>query len=200
MAFCALSEAKGMDIKMNKKQVYVMLANGFEEIEALTVVDILRRGEVAVSTVSITEEKMVTSSHGILVQADLTFSEMKEEETEMIVLPGGMPGTVNLKEKQELMDMILRRHEKRQLISAICAAPALIFGELGILEGRNAICYPSMEEHMRGANYQKEEKAVQDGHIITGCGMGGAIPFGLKILEALKGKEIAEKVKESIVY
>ena len=185
---------------MNKKQVYVMLANGFEEIEALTVVDILRRGEVVVSTVSITEEKMVTSSHGILVQADLTFSEMKEEDAEMIVLPGGMPGTVNLKEKQELVDMILRRHEKRQLLSAICAAPALIFGELGILEGRNATRYPSMEEHMRGANYQKEEKAVKDGHIITGCGMGGAIPFGLKILEALKGKETAEKVKESIVY
>lgn len=185
---------------MNEKQVYVMLANGFEEIEALTVVDILRRGEVAVSTVSITEEKMVTSSHHILVQADLAFSEMKEEDAEMIVLPGGMPGTVNLKEKQELVDMILRRHEKKQLISAICAAPALIFGELGILEGKNATCYPSMEKHMRGAHYLKEEKAVQDGHIITGCGMGGAIPFGLKILEALKGKELAEKVKESIVY
>ena len=182
------------------KQVYVMLADGFEEIEALTVVDILRRGKVPVSTVSITEKQTVTSSHNITVTADFTFSQLKEEEAEMIVLPGGMPGTVHLKEKQELMDLVMRRYENNQWIAAICAAPALIFGELGILNERNAVCYPGMEEHMKGAHYLKEEKSVQDGHVITGCGMGGAIPFGLKLLEVLKGKEVADEIKESIVY
>ena len=182
------------------QQVYVMLANGFEEIEALTVVDILRRGEVEVATVSITDEKFVTSSHGITVKADLCFLEMKEEEAKMIVLPGGMPGTKNLREKQELMELITKRYEKKQLLAAICAAPGLIFGELGMLEGRNATCYPAMAEYMKGANYLKEEKVVQDNFIITGCGMGGAIPFSLKILEVLKGKEVAEKVKQDILY
>lgn len=179
---------------------YVMLANGFEEIEALAVVDVLRRGGVDVFTVSITEETMVTSSHNITVQADIPFSKMKAEDAQVIVLPGGLPGTVHLKEKQELMDMVMRRHENKELIAAICAAPALIFGELGILDGRNATCYRGMEEHMKGATYQKEEKAVKDGHIITGCGMGGAIDFGLLILEQLKGKEVASDVKESILY
>lgn len=182
------------------KQVYVMLANGFEEIEALTVVDILRRGEVKVSTVSITEEKRVTSSHGIVVEADLAFSEMKEEEAELIVLPGGMPGTAHLREKQELMDMITRRYERKELLAAICAAPGLILGDLGMLEGKNATCYPAMAEYMKGTKYLKEEKVVQDDFIITGCGMGGAIPFSLKILENLKGKEVADRIKESILY
>ena len=182
------------------KQVYVMLANGFEEIEALTVVDILRRGDVKTATVSITEEKKVVSSHGIVVEADLCFSEMKEEDAEAIVLPGGMPGTINLKEKQELMDMLTRRYEKKQLIAAICAAPGLILGDLGMLEGRNATCYPAIAEYMKGANYQKEEQVVQDEFLITACGMGAAIPFSLKILEVLKGKEVAKQVQESILY
>ncbi len=182
------------------KRVYVMLADGFEEIEALTVVDILRRGEVEVATVSITEEKWVMSSHQIKVEADVTFSQMKEEEAQAIVLPGGMPGTVHLREKKELMDMVMKRHENGQLLCAICAAPGLILGDLGILEGRKATCYPAMAEHMKGAEYVKEEKAVQDGHLITGCGMGGAIPFSLKILAQLKGEEIANKVRESIIY
>lgn len=182
------------------KPVYVILAEGFEEIEALTVVDILRRGEVFVSTVSNTEEKFVAGSHQIIVKADLIFSEMKEEEALAIVLPGGMPGTIHLKENEKLMEMVKRRHEKEELLAAICAAPALILGDLEIIKGRKATCFPTMTEYLKEANYQPDRKVVQDGHIITGCGMGGAIPFGLQILEALKGKEVANKIQKSIVY
>lgn len=182
------------------KQVYVMLANGFEEIEALTVVDLLRRGDVKTSMVSITEEKEVVGSHGIAVKADLCFVEMSKEEASMIVLPGGMPGTKYLREKQALVDMLIKRYEKKEWIAAICAAPGLILGDLGMLEGRNATCYPAMAEYMKGANYQKEEQVVQDEFLITACGMGAAIPFSLKLLEVLKGKEVAKQVQESILY
>lgn len=189
-----------MERSIKMKQVYIILADGFEEIEALTVVDILRRGQVSTMMVSNTEEKYVTGAHGIKVETDLRFSEMKEEEILALVLPGGMPGTVNLKENKKLMEMVEKRHKQEELTAAICAAPALIFGDLGLLEGKNATCYPSMEEHLTGAKYLADQKTVQDGHLITGCGMGGAIPFGLQILEALKGKELAKQIKNSIVY
>lgn len=180
------------------KKVCVMLAEGFEEIEALTVVDILRRGEIAVDMVSITEDEMITGAHGITVKADKTFSKM-EGTVDCIVLPGGLPGTVNLKEKVELMEKVKKQYEEGRYIGAICAAPALILGELGLLQDKKATCYPQMEEHMKGAIYDDTKPVVQDGTIITSCSMGGAIAFSLQILECLSNKEKANQIRESLV-
>lgn len=180
------------------KKVYVMLAEGFEEIEALTVVDVLRRGEVFVEMVSITEDEMVTGGHGITVKADKTFSKV-EDVVDCIVLPGGLLGTMNLKEKVELMEKIKKQYEEGRYVAAICAAPALILGELGLLQGKKATCYPQMEEHMKGAIYDNQSSAVQDGTIITACSMGGAIDFSLQILEALLGEEKSTQIRESLV-
>lgn len=180
------------------KKVCVMLAEGFEEIEALTVVDVLRRGEIVVDMVSITENEMVTGAHGITVKADKTFSKM-EENVDCIVLPGGLPGTVNLKEKVELMEKVKKQYEEGRYIGAICAAPALILGELGLLQGKKATCYPQMEAHMKGAIYDNTRSVIEDGTIITSCSMGGAIAFSLQILESLSGKEKARQIRESLV-
>lgn len=175
-----------------------MLAEGFEEIEALTVVDVLRRGEISVEMVSNTENEMVTGAHGIAVKIDKAFSKM-EENVDCIVLPGGLPGTVHLKENEELMEKVKKQYEEGRYIAAICAAPALILGELGLLEGKKATWYPQMEEHMKGVFYDDKHSVVQDGTIITACSMGGAIAFSLQILEALSGKEKSEQVRESLV-
>ena len=136
-------------------KVCVFLVDGVEEIEALTVVDILRRGGVTVETVSITDSKSVTSSHKITIQADRLLSEINFDETAMIVLPGGMPGTKNLEACAPLMEQVDRFHAQGKYLSAICAAPS-IFGHKGLLKGRTACCFPDFESHLEGAVVTKE--------------------------------------------
>lgn len=179
-------------------RVCVFFATGFEEIEALTVVDILRRAGVGVDMVSVTGEKKVTGSHGITVEMDKLYEEIDFEQTDMIVLPGGMPGTTNLEAFSPLMEQVEDFYAKEKFIAAICAAPS-IFGHRGMLKGKAACSNPGFESHLDGADV-KYDPAVVAGHVITSRGMGTAIPFGLAILEQLEGKEAVLKMKEKIVY
>ena len=179
-------------------KVCVFFAAGYEEIEALTVVDILRRASIDVEMVSITGEKKVTGSHNITVEMDKLFNEVDFESIDMLVLPGGMPGTKNLEAFEPLMDKIDDFYNKGKYIAAICAAPS-IFGHKGILKGKKACSYPSFESHLEGADVTREPAAV-DNNVITGRGMGTAIPFALAILKELKGSEAAASMKESIVF
>ena len=179
-------------------KVCVFFATGFEEIEALTVVDILRRAKIDVDMVSITEEKRVTGSHGITVEMDTVFAEVDFEGTDMIVLTGGMPGTVNMEDFSPLMEQVEKFHANKKWIAAICAAPS-IFGHRGMLNGKPACANPGFESHLEGADV-KSDPAVVAGHIITSRGMGTAIPFALAILEQLEGTDAVVQMKKGIVF
>lgn len=178
-------------------EVYVFLADGFEEIEGLTVVDLLRRAGIGIDTVSIMGRKEIMGAHRIKVEADLLFDEADFDKAEMLVLPGGLPGTDYLREHEGLREQILKFYEAKKL-AAICAAPT-IFGELGLLKGKKATCYPSMEEGLTGAEVVRTS-VVTDGGITTGRGMGAAIDFALRLIEILIDKKIAEEMAEKIVY
>ena len=179
-------------------KVCVFFAPGFEEIEALTVVDILRRAEIDVDMVSITGEKKVTGSHNITVEMDKLFEEVDFGQVDMIVLPGGMPGTKNLEAFEPLMKQVDAFYADGKYVAAICAAPS-IFGHKGILKGKEACSNPAFESHLEGADV-KNAPAVVSGNVITSRGMGTAIPFGLAILEQLKGGEAVSSMKEKLVY
>lgn len=180
------------------KKIAVFFGEGYEEVEALTVVDICRRCGLEVSMVSITEETMVRGSHGINVQMDKAFSEANFEEYDMLVLPGGMPGTKNLEAHEGLMAQVDAFYAAGKYIGAICAAPS-IFGHRGILKGRNACSYPSFESHLDGANVTAGPVEISD-HVVTSRGMGTAIDFALAIAGIFCGEEKAAEMAESIVY
>lgn len=180
-------------------KVYIFLADGFEEVEGLTVVDLLRRAGTEVVTVSIKEaDKKVTSSHGITLLTDTLFEENDFSDGDMLVLPGGMPGTLNLGGCQPLMDLLKKFYTEGRKIAAICAAPS-IFGELGFLKGKCATSYPSFEERLQGAKVS-QKPVVTDGNITTSRGVGTAIDFALSLITQLEGKEKAEEIAKSIVY
>lgn len=178
------------------KKAYIFLANGHEEVEALMVVDLLRRAGLEISTVSITGSKMVTSSHNVTYEADLLFSEVEGNLVDLVVLPGGLPGTTNLLEFEPLMDMVRAHNEAGKYVAAICAAPSIL-AELGILDGKKGTSYPGFGTKI--ANYV-EELVVVDGNVITGRGLGAAIDFGLKLIELLIDKEKADAVSKAIMY
>lgn len=178
--------------------VYLFLAEGFEEIEALTVVDLLRRAQIEITTVSITGAKKVTGSHEISVEADAAFKDVNYNEAEMLVLPGGMPGTKHLLEHKELVQLLKEFHGQNKHIAAICAAPSVL-GVNGLLKGKKATCYPGFEDKLIEAVYTGS-KIEEDGNIITSKGMGTAIDFSLKIIERLKDKTLANKIAASIQY
>ena len=178
--------------------VNVFFASGYEEVEALTVVDLLRRAGVETTMVSVTGEKAVTSSHGVTIQMDKLFEEI-DDSADMIVLPGGIPGTPNLKAHKGLAEMIERyAADSSKYIAAICAAPT-VYGEMGLLKDRMATCYPGMEDKLIGAT-PLEDKVVIDGRIITSRGLGTAIHFGLALVGILAGGEKAEELAGKIVY
>ncbi len=181
---------------MNRLAVF--FAAGYEEIEALTVVDICRRGGLEVDMVSVSGETEVTGSHGICVSMDKEFGNVDFEDYDMLVLPGGMPGTRNLEDHAGLMERVDEFAAKGKYLAAICAAPS-IFGHRGILKGRRACCYPSFESHLTGAEVTQEPVEIS-GNVITSRGMGTAIAFGLAIVSVFKGKEAADKLAESIIY
>ena len=179
-------------------RIAVFLAQGFEEIEALTVVDIARRAGIDTQTVSITDSRKVVGSHDIAVEADVCIADVEFDALDMIVLPGGMPGTTNLEACESLTAQVRAFFENKRRVSAICAAPGIL-GRMGLLKGRTAVCYPSVEPDLKGATIPQTEVAV-DGNLITGRGMGCAIPFALTIVEVLCGKEKAETLETGIVY
>ena len=177
----------------------IFFGTGYEEIEALTVVDILRRAGVEIKMVSITGQRQVTGSHGICVEMDQLLEETDFSQLTGIVLPGGMPGTKNLEACEALMEQVDNFVKEQKLVAAICAAPSIL-GHRGHLQGKNACIFPGMEEHLEGAKVVMDMPAVADGRIITGRGMGAAIPFGLKIQELLLGRDSAEEMAERIVF
>lgn len=182
---------------MNQK-VCVFLADGFEEIEGLTVVDLLRRGKVETITVSIMGRLEIEGSHGIKVMADQLFENMSFDDVTMLVLPGGIPGTPNLQEHEGLNVLLKKFNEEGKYLAAICAAPR-IFGGLGFLKDRPACCHPSQEDVLYSKEVSSENVVVSD-HIITSRGMGTAIDFGLKLLEITTDADTTEHVKNGIVY
>lgn len=186
---------------MNRLAVF--FAEGFEEIEALTVVDICRRGGLRVDMISVTGSHEVTSSHGVTIKADRLFEEIINEKTvmeeyDMLVLPGGMPGTRNLEAHEGLMQQVDSFYAAGKYIAAICAAPS-IFGHRGILKGRRACSYPGFESHLEGAEVTGGPVEISD-HVITSRGMGTAVDFGLAILGVFAGKDKAEEIAKAIVY
>lgn len=181
---------------MNK--VFVFLADGFEEIEGLTVVDFLRRAEIDTVMVSVGDSKRIIGSHRIEVKADIMFHEVLEPEGSMFVLPGGMPGTLHLKEHEGLCKLLKKAYANGKYIAAICAAPTVLEA-CGLLEGKKATSYPAMEKELVSADYQTD-KVVVDGKIITSRGMGTAIDFAAKMVEIFKGTDTKDELLDSIVY
>lgn len=177
--------------------IYVFLAQGFEETEAITPIDMLRRCGKEVVTVGVTE-KTVAGSHNIPVVCDITIDEAVTDGLEMIVLPGGMPGTKNLAACSRVAELIKHCYENDILIGAICAAPSVL-GEMGLLEGRKAVCYPGFENALRGAELL-DVPAVRDGRIITARGAGAALEFSYELISALIDKNTAEKLAGNIVW
>ncbi len=179
--------------------VYVFLADGFEEIEALCPIDLMRRAGIEVTAVSVAGKRQVTGSHNISVEADVLIEQLKIDELpELIMLPGGMPGAVNLSEDKRLSQLIKSSASAGVMIAAICAAP-FILGELGLLENRAATCYPGYEKALTGARISEKE-VVHDGNIITAAGMGVSFEFGLEIVRSLRGFEAAERIADSIRF
>lgn len=179
-------------------KIYIFLAEGFEEIEGLTVVDLLRRAKLEITMVSMTGEAAVTGAHGIRVSADAVFEEVNFADAQMYVLPGGMPGTLNLGNHEGLVDLLKKANAENKKIAAICAAPSVL-GTNGILEGKRAACYPGFEEKLTGAQVSLDPVMV-DGNIITSRGMGTAIAFSLEIIAGFLGEEEAKRIAESIIY
>lgn len=179
------------------KKIAVYLAEGFEEIEAISIIDVLRRAEFNVTTVSIEKYLEVTGSHGIKIIADKLFDDVDCEMPDMIILPGGMPGAANLNNHLGLREQILNFNESKKYLAAICAAP-LVFGSLGILKDKKVTCYPGYENQLHGAIATGENMEVTD-NIITGKGAGVAIKFALKIVEIFKGKVFADELGRKMI-
>jgi 4-methyl-5(b-hydroxyethyl)-thiazole monophosphate biosynthesis len=179
------------------KKAYLFLATGFEEAEAVGTTDVLRRGEVELTTVSITGERAVTGAHGIPVVADQLFEDSDFSDADALILPGGGPGSQMLNGHAALKKQLVRQYEQNKIVAAICAAP-LVLGGLGLLKGKNATCYPGIEPQLTGA-ILTGKPAVTDGNIITGKGPGLVFDFGLALLTALQGAETANSVAADLL-
>ena len=177
--------------------VYIILGTGFEEIEAVAPVDILRRGGVEVSFAAVGERKLVSGAHGIAIEADVLFSEMHPRGDDYIVIPGGMDGVNSIKGDKTAMDKIKAAAESGTKLAAICAGPSVL-AELGLVEGRSITCYPGCESLMGGANVDIS-KSVVDDNVITGRAPGSAIDFSLTLLCAIAGEETAASVRANLV-
>lgn len=180
------------------KKALIFLAEGFEEIEAVTPLDLLRRAGVDAKFVSLAGTLAVTGSHGVTYQADMLFDEKTAAEADMLILPGGMPGAQHLQDNEVLGKLLLRFHEAGKFVCAICAAP-MVLGHLGILQDKKATIYPGMEDRLIGAT-PVADKVCRDGNVITGRGPGAAVPFALSLIEALAGAETADQIRGDIVF
>ena len=180
-----------------KIMIYMFLADGFEEVEALCPLDILRRAGLEVTTVGIGGKDIVQGAHGITVHADIPDVMYRDSSPEMLILPGGMPGSKNLDESR-IVDAALRAASRKgTYLAAICAAP-MVLGKRGYLDGKRAVCYPGFEEYLIGATVDESATVVRDGNIVTAKGMGAAFEFGLELVRVLKDNDTAEKIKSSV--
>jgi 4-methyl-5(b-hydroxyethyl)-thiazole monophosphate biosynthesis len=180
-----------------KSSTAIFLATGFEEIEALTTVDLLRRAGIEVDMISISKELEVEGGHGICVKANKKMENLDFNSYDALILPGGMPGTINLGKNNRLMEEVVKQNQKEKLVAAICAAPSLLC-KICILKGKNACCYPGYEKELLGANV-KNHAVEKDGNIITSRGAGTAIDFALEIISTLAGEEQASICAKSII-
>lgn len=178
--------------------IYAFFANGFEESEAIVPIDVMRRAGLEVKLISTTNDLMVTGSHGITIKTEELFDNVNFDDAELLFLPGGMPGTKNLDAHAGLCELIQTSAEKGVKLAAICAAP-MVFGNLGLLNGEKATCYPGFEEHLLGATFVKEEVVVSN-QFITARGAGTSMTLGLKIVEILKDEKFAKELAAAIIY
>ncbi len=181
---------------MSDKKAIILLADGFEESEAIVPCDLMRRAKIDVRLVSINKSDNVMSSHNIRIEADQTLDD-DLGDYDLLMLPGGMPGTKNLLGDKRVCDEVLRAAAAGKVVTAICAAP-MILGHLGLLQGKRATCYPGFDKELKGATYTAEAVVV-DGNIITGRGAGAALHFGLELVAALDGKEKSSEIADQIV-
>lgn len=177
-------------------KAYIFLANGYEEVEALTTVDILKRGGVDVTMVSMQEDTATCGAHGIRVTADITFAESEYKDADALILPGGMPGTKTLDNHKGLGSVLKCQAASGRLVAAICAAPSVL-GHLGLLEGKKAVCFPGFESELIGAKVLGEG-SLRDGNVVTGRSMGTAVDFALTLFEAMAGKSAREGLEKSL--
>lgn len=178
------------------KKVAVLLAEGFETIEALTTVDVLRRAGIQCDTFAL-ENLQVTTSHKVQVKADRLLKDMNAEEYDVVVLPGGIPGAVNLKNDRRVIELVKKFNENKKYVCAICAGP-IVLGEAKILDGKNATCYPGFENQLGNCNY-KEQLVVVEDNIITGRGPAAAIPFAFEILSKVKPEKVSE-IRKAMLF
>lgn len=179
-------------------KAYIFVANGSEEIETLIPVDVLRRGGVEVKTVSITGSLEAELSHGVTIKTDLTFEDANLNDADLLMLPGGLPGSTNLNAHNGVREALMKQYNAGKLVAAICAAP-MVFGSLGIVNGRRATCYPGFEKFLDGAEYTHELCTV-DGNVVTGEGPAAALPFAYKLLEMLSTEQTAHEVADGMMY
>ncbi|MDO4190554.1 MAG: DJ-1/PfpI family protein [Bacteroidales bacterium] len=179
------------------KKVYLFLADGFEEIEALAVVDLLRRAEVCVETVSVSNRNEVVGAHNVTVKADTLIAQAQIEKPDMLILPGGMPGMENLYACEKLRNLLLQQAGEQRLIAAICASPSIL-GRLGLLKQHQAVCYPGFEDELTEAFVRSERVLVSD-NIITSRAPGTAIPFALELIKILCGEAVADQIAKDIL-
>ena len=177
--------------------IYMFLGTGFEETEAIAPLDLLRRAGVDILTVGI-NGKIVYGSHKIGVEADIELGEVDLTNLEMVILPGGLGGVASIRASKEAMDIVRFAYENNKFTAAICAGPTVL-ADLGIVDGKNATCYPGCEDGMGNAKMQENAASVIDGKLITGTSAGCAVPFGLSLIEVLKGKDEAERIAKQIV-
>lgn len=179
------------------KKVYLFLAEGFEEIEAIATIDMLRRAGIDVNSVSITSQHNVKGAHQINIEADLLFEDTDFKDGSMLILPGGMPGTRNLQQFAPLASLIEDYAKANKYLAAICAAP-LVYGQLGLLKGKEATCYPGFENELIEAIHSNKPVVVSD-RVITSAGPGTVFPFALKIIEILTDKNTAANVAKGML-
>ena len=179
-------------------KVYEFLATGFEDIEALIPLDIMRRAGVEFKTVSVTGSKLVESAHGVKIEADLLIEEADLSDADLLMLPGGLPGATNLNEHSGVKEALVRHNANGKMIGAICAAP-MVLGGLGMLEGKRATCYPGFEKYLDGAEYTHELCTV-DGNITTGEGPAAALPYAYTLLAALTDRLTADGIADGMMY
>ena len=177
----------------------MFLADGFEEVEALCPLDILRRAGLEVTTVGVGGKDVIRGAHGIIVHADIPDIMYRDSAPDMIILPGGMPGSSNLDESRIVDSALRAAYRQGKYLAAICAAP-MVLGKRGYLEGKRAVCFPGFEEYLKGAAVTSDAALVRDGNVITAKGMGVAFDFGLELVRCLKDDGTAEKIKDSVFY
>ncbi len=180
------------------KKALLILAQGFEEIEAIACIDILRRAGLQVTLAGLNDIR-IEGSRGITIISDKRLDEVSNN-FDACILPGGMPGAKNLFESQKVISVLNKMNQEKKLIAAICASPAIILAPLGIINNKTATCYPGMQNNFNSSTAYKKDKVIIDENIITSRGPGTALDFALKIVEYLEGKAISEKVKKDIIY